>query len=100
MSQKNLDWFNKRYSNKYNTELLFNWTTTEVFEEKSSEYREKLGLKNKIIYFYGGNMGHAQDMLNLMRLAKRMQSYEEAHFLFVGLGDEVALMKEFKEKEI
>lgn len=99
MSQKNLEWFDKKHSHKYNTELLFNWTTTEVFEEKSNEYREKLGLKNKIIYFYGGNMGHAQDMLNLMRLAKSMQTYKEAHFLFVGLGDEIELMQKFKEKE-
>jgi glycosyltransferase involved in cell wall biosynthesis len=99
MSQKNLNWFNEKHSSKYNTELLFNWTTTEVLEQNSNLYREKLELENKIIYFYGGNMGHAQDMLNLMRLAKSMQSYEDAHFLFVGLGDEVTLMQEFQEQE-
>lgn len=99
MSQKNLDWFNEKYSCKYNTELLFNWTTVEVNDEKSVLYREKLGLENKVIYFYGGNMGHAQDMINLMRLANSMKIYQEAHFLFVGLGDEIELMQEYKEQK-
>jgi glycosyltransferase involved in cell wall biosynthesis len=98
MSQKNLEWFNEQNSNKYSTELLHNWTTTEVLKEMSRDYRKKLGLENKIIYFYGGNMGHAQDMLNLMRLARNMKEYDNAHFLFVGVGDEVELIKEFKEQ--
>ena len=54
--------------------------------------RRELGLEDKIIYFYGGNIGHAQDMANLMRLARGMREYKNAHFLFVGQGDEVELI--------
>ncbi len=74
-------------------EILYNWASNNPVKPTFT-YREKLGLENKVIYFYGGNMGYAQDMLNLIRLAKRMQKHKEAHFLFVGAGDEVDLMKE------
>ncbi|SIR11008.1 Glycosyl transferases group 1 [Shewanella morhuae] len=47
---------------------------------------------HKVIYFYGGNIGHAQDMANLMRLANGMREYKNAHFLFVGQRDEVELI--------
>ena len=30
--------------------------------------------------FYGGNIGHTQDMANLMRLARNMMRYHDAHF--------------------
>ena len=44
-------------------------------------------------------MGHAQDMLNLLRLAKNMMICTQSHFLFVGAGDEVEIMKDFIKKE-
>ena len=54
-----------------------------------------------MIYFYGGNIGHAQDMANLMRLVRNMKAFERAHFLFVGQGDEVELIKQLaKEWEL
>ncbi|MDR4899192.1 glycosyltransferase family 4 protein, partial [Yersinia kristensenii] len=52
------------------------------------------GLENKILFFYGGNIGKAQDMKNLVRLAKRLQHKSEAHFVFLGQGDEVTLIKD------
>lgn len=89
MSEENLNWFNKKYTNNYETEVLFNWASNISLENISNNYRKELFLEDKIIYFYGGNMGHAQDMLNLLRLAKNMMVYPQAHFLFVGAGDEV-----------
>lgn len=93
MSQKNLDWFNSKYKLERKTELLYNWASNTPLENNENYYRKKLNLEDKIIFFYGGNMGHAQDMLNLVRLAKKMSIYEEAHFLFVGAGDEVDLIQ-------
>lgn len=98
MSEENLKWFNEKYNNSYDTELLYNWASNDINKLKGN-YREELNLKDKIIYFYGGNMGHAQDMMNLLKLAKKMKEHKEAHFLFVGEGDEVKLMKNFIEKE-
>lgn len=91
MSDRNISVFNQ-YHSSYRTHVLRNWaainpTSSSIF------YREALGLQNKIIYFYGGNIGHAQDMQNLMKLARGMKPYKDAHFLFVGQGDEVDLIK-------
>ncbi|RPA38313.1 glycosyltransferase family 4 protein [Shewanella frigidimarina] len=96
MSQNNLTLFNSRTDNIYQTSILRNWTSFAPFDSNvaSFSYREKLNLNNKVIYFYGGNIGHAQDMANLIRLARDMQVYPQAHFLFVGQGDEVELINQ------
>ena len=62
-------------------------------------YKEKLGLTGKTVYFYGGNIGHAQDMMNIVRLAKNMQNEKNAHFVLVGAGDEVELVREAVKQE-
>jgi len=74
-------------------EVLYNWSSPKVVES-SGELRKRLGLEKKTIFFFGGNLGHAQDMGNVLRLAERMQEYAEAHFLLVGQGDEVSLIEE------
>ena len=94
MSKNNLTLFNNRTDNLYQTTILRNWAAFTPFNPQNADfsYRDKLNLNNKVIYFYGGNIGHAQDMANLMRLARNMQTYSQAHFLFVGQGDEVGLI--------
>ncbi|EOC1352978.1 glycosyltransferase family 4 protein [Cronobacter dublinensis] len=93
MSDKNLELF--RTLNKgFPCEVLRNWAslTPTCLPEEYVPLRHQLGLADKIIFFYGGNIGHAQDMANLMRLARKMSKYPEAHFLFIGQGDEVELI--------
>ncbi|MCA4001950.1 glycosyltransferase family 4 protein [Vibrio vulnificus] len=93
MSEKNLELFNNLTDGRYPTEILRNWAALEPHKSReNSKFKIKLGLENKVVFFYGGNMGHAQDMSNLMRLAKAMQPYRDAHFLFIGQGDEVELI--------
>ncbi|PMG02428.1 glycosyltransferase WbuB [Vibrio breoganii] len=102
MSEKNLEIFNSNTAKQYPTTILRNWANLSPHDlsDKASSLRERLGLSDEVIYFYGGNIGHAQDMSNLMRLAKSMQCFEKAHFLFLGQGDEVklvnSLMKEWE----
>lgn len=96
MSQKNLDWFKENFNTFKNTEVLYNWSSNQKFNGVSS-FRKDLNLQDKIIYFYGGNIGHAQDMLNLAKLAKNMLKYKNAHFLFLGEGDEVEILKKYKQ---
>lgn len=102
MSQKNLDYFYQHEKNKnFKCEILRNWANASQPTVKSNNYipiRESLNLQNKTIFFYGGNIGHAQDMGNLMRLVKKMSSYPDAHFLFIGQGDEVELIKTLAKK--
>jgi hypothetical protein len=93
MSQKNLDWFNAKYKLNNNTEVLYNWASNNPTIIKDSVFRKKYHLENKVVFFYGGNIGHAQDMMNIVRLAKNMTAHPEAHFLLVGAGDEVELVQ-------
>ena len=93
MSQKNLLWFNKKYNLNHKTELLYNWASNTPITTKSDKYKKLYNLEDKIVYFYGGNMGHAQDMMNIVRLAQNMKNHTDAHFVLVGAGDEVELIK-------
>lgn len=100
MSQANLDLFNKLHPGYSNVQVLMNWADIKPLPEQlvSANWRLDWGLQDKVIFFYGGNIGHAQDMANLMRLAKGMLSKPEAHFLFVGQGDEVELIHQLKQQ--
>ncbi|MCJ2378634.1 glycosyltransferase family 4 protein [Vibrio sp. ZSDZ34] len=96
MSERNLQIFEEATSSSYHSSILRNWASLIPHQLPNDAVclRQRLGLTDEVIYFYGGNIGHAQDMANLMRLAKGMQQYEKAHFLFVGQGDEVDLIQE------
>ena len=98
-SPKNLEWFKKTIQTEKRLDLLYNWAANELIFSKGDHYRRKLGLINKVVYFYGGNIGHAQDMMNIVRLAKNMQVEERAHFVLVGKGDEVELVREETTRE-
>jgi glycosyltransferase involved in cell wall biosynthesis len=106
MSENNLKWFNHYYKGSAKLEVLFNWATENTYVESLEDssknlpsYRSKLGLEGKIVYFYGGNIGSAQDMSQILRLAKNLSYYTEAHFLLVGAGDEFELIDRFIKSE-
>ena len=86
MSERNKSSFDDLTANVYRTSVLRNWANYMPVKPYDIDisYRSKLGLNDKIIYFYGGNIGHAQNMENLMRLVKGMRTFQQAHFLFVG----------------
>lgn len=96
MSPKNLDIFSGKYPSMYQAHVLYNWAehSPNKDEQEWIDIRELLGLHGKIIFFYGGNIGHAQDINNLLRLATALESEIDVHFLFVGQGDEVGLVEE------
>jgi glycosyltransferase involved in cell wall biosynthesis len=52
-----------------------------------------LGLNDKVVFFYGGNIGQAQDLENIIRLALRLKNDISAHFLLVGEGSESLKLK-------
>ena len=79
-----------KFKNK--VDVLYNWSDVSIKAVNSDEYRKKLGLIGKVVFFYGGNIGHAQDMMNIVRLAQSLSQYQQAHFLLVGKGDEVSLI--------
>ena len=97
-SPGNLAYFDSRRYVRDKVEVLYNWFDCGDSLPVPGGYREKLHLEGKIIYFYGGNIGNAQDMMNIVRLARNMISRPEAHFLLVGAGDEYSLVEEEKRK--
>lgn len=92
MSPSNLDFFktNRKHTEKF--EVLYNWSKIVTNPILTDTFRKQLKLEDKIVFFYGGNIGHAQNMLNLINLAIRLKENSNAHFLFVGKGDEVDLI--------
>lgn len=78
-----------------NLTVLYNWA--DPYKVTDDAYGKSLINRyipqDKKIFFYGGNIGHAQDMDNILRLARRMLSIPEAHFLLVGQGDEYKLVE-------
>jgi glycosyltransferase involved in cell wall biosynthesis len=99
-SQANLDVFSAKFPDCNNIKILRNWSATSALPSGSfnKEFLVKHSLADKVIFFYGGNTGHAQDMENIMRLAKNMNSIKEAHFLIVGQGDEFDLIHTLKTR--
>lgn len=95
MSDKNLQLFKQVQPKLKNTHVLYNWasSTPVVTSCESPSIRNRLNLSDKVIFFYGGNIGHAQDMKNLLNLARGLKDLPEAHFLFIGQGDEVGLIE-------
>jgi len=56
-------------------------------------------ISQKVLFFYGGNIGLAQDMSNIIRLAKRLENNSHAHFLLVGQGDEFNRIKKLIDEK-
>jgi glycosyltransferase involved in cell wall biosynthesis len=93
-SPANLCYFEENgLDKKYHLEVLFNWTALVEENVQPTAYRERLGLQGKVVFFYGGNIGVAQDMDNIIRLAKNLRGEEAAYFLLVGDGSEVPRFK-------
>lgn len=93
-SPANLQYFTERgLDRKYRLEVLYNWATATGVREQNLGYRQRLGLENKVVFFYGGNIGVAQDMDNILRLAQRVKDDEKVHFLLVGDGSEVPRLR-------
>jgi O26-antigen biosynthesis N-acetyl-L-fucosamine transferase len=79
--------------------VLYNWTTLDHATVRHSDYRTRLGLQDKVVFFYGGNIGVAQDMDNILRLACSVKYNPRLFFLLVGDGSEVERLKALAEAE-
>lgn len=94
MSEANLEYFKSINPQCHNLRVLRNWSSTNKYYKKETIFnvRKEYALENKVIFLFGGNIGRAQDISNLIRLVFTMKNNKNAHFLFVGQGDEVDLL--------
>lgn len=101
-SPANLQYFSRDgFEDKYHLEVLYNWTTLKEKNIALRDDRRRLGLQDKVVFFYGGNIGIAQDIDNIVQLAAGVREHPEIHFLLVGSGSEVPRLKAMiKEKQM
>lgn len=94
-SPANLHYFRESLPDcEYPLEVLYNWASLEPRHVPARDFRGKLGLQDRVIFFYGGNLGVAQDLGNIIRLAAALRSHAKAHFLLVGEGSESERLKD------
>jgi len=93
-SPANLDYFSERLpNNNYHLEVLPNWAALEEPNIVPANHRDRLGLRDKVVFFYGGNIGVAQDPDNIIRLARGLQHESHIYFLLAGDGSEAERLK-------
>lgn len=74
----------------FNPEVLFNWVQPDEDPnaKEISSIRKDLDIKEKVLFLYGGNIGVAQDLDNLLNLASNLKDQKNIFFLLVGEGTE------------
>lgn len=94
-SPGNLEYFARAFPQKqFRLKVLYNWTLLNEPDLPHTNYRARLGLENSFVFVYGGNMGVAQDIDNLVRLAARLAPQTNIHFVLIGSGSEVARLND------
>lgn len=81
-------------------EVLYNWTSLEPPKPARENYRKLWGLEGKTVFFYGGNIGVAQDVDNLLRLGSALEADPAAALLLVGEGSELPRLKALRRPNV
>lgn len=95
MSESNLKIFSTR-SDFTKFEVLPSWQKP-IKAEANIELLKEYGLThliNKTVFFYGGNIGFAQGIEVLLDLSKSLIYEKKIHFIFIGKGDCIELLKD------
>ena len=93
-SPANMRYFEEEgLADRHRFDVLYNWTRTEGEPFHPSRLRRELGAEDKVVFFYGGNLGRAQDAACIVRLAEALRDEPRAFFLAVGYGSDVPRME-------
>lgn len=66
-----------------------NWAEIEQVSPQPREENillEELGLKEKFVFLYAGNMGHPNDLESVIFCAEKLLEDDKFHFIFLGAG--------------
>lgn len=80
-------------------DVVYNWAPQDEGVLPSHNFRRDLGLEGKVIFFFGGTFGQAQNMDSIVRLAISFRDDSSVAFLLAGSGTEEARMKKWVEAE-
>jgi colanic acid biosynthesis glycosyl transferase WcaI len=62
---------------------------------------KELGLVDKFVFLYAGNMGHPNDLESIVECAEILNERREIHFIFLGAGVKKSwLLKEIGERDL
>lgn len=83
--------------------LITNGVDTEFFKKdnRSNEYRESIGVKDKFAVVYAGIHGLAQGLEVVINAAEILRKEKDIQFVFIGEGPEKPMLQEIvKEKKL
>ncbi len=66
-----------------------NWADLETIHPSPRESNlllKELGISDKFVFLYAGNIGHPTDVETIIRSAEQLLDHKEIHFLFIGAG--------------
>ena len=70
-------------------ECIPNWAELEQVKpliREENRLLNQLGLSEKLVFLYAGNMGHPNDLESIVRCAEKLKDNSEFHFIFLGTG--------------
>lgn len=76
-----------------------NWAELETVAPAPREHNallKELGLEDKFVFLYAGNMGHPNDLESIVWCADHLRDDSELHFIFLGAG----VKKNWLQKEV
>ena len=79
--------------------VIQNWAALEEVEplpRNENPLLKELGLLEKFVFLYAGNMGHPQDLKSIIECAERLKNDDRFHFLFIGSG----VKRKWLEREV
>lgn len=92
-SPANLDYFDSGARSRRHFEVLFNWMELDRPQIAPTDLLQRHGIAGKRVVVYGGNMGIAQDVDNLVRLGESLREAHEVVLLLIGAGTEVTRLR-------
>ena len=100
MSQRNMDFIKNQYPGMKMGErvLLYNWITAPPQSEPDPTLRSRLGLDDKFVVLFGGNLGKGQRIENIIFLAKKKKKKEDIVFLVIAKGVEKDRLQQIVEE--
>lgn len=80
-------------------EIIQNWAELETVAPTSrgeNQLLKQLGLLDKFVFLYAGNMGYPNDLESIVECAEKFLDNQKVHFIFLGAG----VKKKWLEKTV
>lgn len=86
-SNGNIEYIKNQYDwIKDKNMFVLPWWQVPIYIESNANIKEELGLSNKFVVIYGGNIGKPQRLEHLIDLAISCRDYDDIVFLIFGKG--------------